>query len=138
VGVSPETPEGIWLRRTLEARQIPYIAFRTAVKGSATAPHIHIGTASTRIPRSQRAAFRTAFYRERGLAHARLSAAVHRFHAHRTTAKPETMVLARSGYHAAYRKRPELVKPANEPVAVVQKPAPASNIVLSLIAPVTR
>ena len=49
VGVNPETPEGIWLRRFLEERNIPYIAFRSAVRGSATAPHIHLGTGSTRF-----------------------------------------------------------------------------------------
>jgi hypothetical protein len=49
VGLNPETPEGVWLRHFLEGRQIPYIAFRSAVKGSATAPHIHLGTGSSRI-----------------------------------------------------------------------------------------
>lgn len=51
VGLNPEEPEGIWLRHFLEDHQIPYIAFRAAVPGSATAPHIHLGTASTRIVR---------------------------------------------------------------------------------------
>jgi hypothetical protein len=49
VGLNPETPEGIWLRQFLEERQIPYIAFRMAVRGAATAPHIHLGTGSTRL-----------------------------------------------------------------------------------------
>ena len=49
VGLNPEKPEGVWLRHFLEDRQIPYIAFRSAVKGSATAPHIHLGTGSSRI-----------------------------------------------------------------------------------------
>lgn len=138
VGVNPETPEGIWLRRTLEARQIPYIAFRRAVRGSATAPHIHIGTASTRIPRSQRAAFRMAFYRERARAHTHLSASVHRFHGYHASAKPEAIVLARSDYRATHRKRTKLVKSKNESVAVVQKPVRGPHMVLSMIAPVSR
>jgi hypothetical protein len=54
VGLNPEEPEGIWLRHFLEDHQIPYIAFRAAVRGSATAPHIHLGTASTRIVRIAR------------------------------------------------------------------------------------
>jgi hypothetical protein len=54
VGLNPEGPEGIWLRRLLENRQIPYIAFRSAVRGAATAPHIHIGTGSARIGLARR------------------------------------------------------------------------------------
>ena len=54
VGLNPEEPEGIWLRRWLEKRQIPYIAFRAAVPGSATAPHIHLGTGSARFGLAQR------------------------------------------------------------------------------------
>lgn len=49
VAVSPEGIEGRWLMRFLEQRQIPFFAFRTAVPGSATAPHIHIGPPSLRI-----------------------------------------------------------------------------------------
>jgi len=49
VGINPEEPEGIWLRHFLEDRRIPYIAFRAAVPGAATAPHIHLGTGSSRI-----------------------------------------------------------------------------------------
>jgi hypothetical protein len=49
VGLNPEEPEGIWLRHFLEDRQIPFIAFRAAVRGAATAPHIHLGTGSSRI-----------------------------------------------------------------------------------------
>jgi hypothetical protein len=51
VGLNPEEPEGIWLRHFLEEHQIPYIAFRAAVRGSATAPHIHLGTGSSRMVR---------------------------------------------------------------------------------------
>jgi hypothetical protein len=54
VGLNPEEPEGIWLRHFLEEHQIPYIAFRAAVRGSATAPHIHLGTGSSRIGLAQR------------------------------------------------------------------------------------
>lgn len=49
VGLNPEEPEGIWLRHFLEGHQIPFIAFRAAVRGAATAPHIHLGTGSSRI-----------------------------------------------------------------------------------------
>ncbi len=49
VALTPDQPEGLWLRHLLERLHIPYIAFRQAVAGSATAPHIHIGIASTRL-----------------------------------------------------------------------------------------
>jgi len=49
VAVMPDSPEGRWLREYLSNRAIPYFAFRTAVPGKATAPHIHIGPASTRL-----------------------------------------------------------------------------------------
>ena len=48
VAVSPDQPEGVWLRRYLESLRIPYYAFRKAIIGSATAPHIHIGPPSIR------------------------------------------------------------------------------------------
>jgi hypothetical protein len=48
VAVSPDQPEGVWLRKYLESLRIPYYAFRKAVIGSATAPHIHIGPPSIR------------------------------------------------------------------------------------------
>ncbi len=51
VAVSPDQPEGVWLRRYLEARNIPFYAFRAAVPGKATGAHIHIGPGSTRLPR---------------------------------------------------------------------------------------
>jgi hypothetical protein len=38
----------------LERLQTPYLAFRSAVVGAATAPHIHIGTGSTRLKLAQR------------------------------------------------------------------------------------
>jgi len=49
VALNPDQKEGVWLREFLERLQIPYIAFRDAIAGSATAPHIHIGPGSLRI-----------------------------------------------------------------------------------------
>lgn len=49
VAVSPDQPQGVWLRQFLENLHVPYYAFRTAIMGSATAPHIHIGPGSTRV-----------------------------------------------------------------------------------------
>ena len=49
VAVNPDSPEGVWLRAYLEAKEIPYYAFRAAIPGKATAPHIHIGPGSIRI-----------------------------------------------------------------------------------------
>jgi hypothetical protein len=47
VGVSPDQPEGLWLRRYLIDNQIPYFAFRSAVAHQATGAHIHMGPPST-------------------------------------------------------------------------------------------
>lgn len=49
VGLNPDCPQGEWLRHYLEKHHIPYLAFRCAIKGAATAPHIHIGPESTRL-----------------------------------------------------------------------------------------
>jgi DNA repair exonuclease SbcCD ATPase subunit len=49
IALSPDTTEGVWLRQFLEKEQIPYYAFRTAISGKASAPHIHIGPPSTRL-----------------------------------------------------------------------------------------
>jgi hypothetical protein len=49
VAVNPDSPEGVWLREYLDARTIPYYAFRVAMAGKATAPHIHIGPGSVRL-----------------------------------------------------------------------------------------
>ncbi|HLI85541.1 MAG TPA: hypothetical protein VKV17_16620 [Bryobacteraceae bacterium] len=49
VAVTPDQPEGVWLRSYLEARHIPYFAFRQAVPGKATGAHIHVGPQSTRL-----------------------------------------------------------------------------------------
>jgi hypothetical protein len=49
VALSPDQKEGVWLRSFLESAGTPYIAFRAAVPGQATAPHIHIGPPSNRL-----------------------------------------------------------------------------------------
>lgn len=49
VAIDPRAPEGIWLRRYLRSRKIPYYAFTSAVAGKATAAHIHIGPGSNRL-----------------------------------------------------------------------------------------
>jgi hypothetical protein len=49
VGVSPESPEGLWLLTYLQRNHIPYFAFRTAIAHRATGAHIHIGPQSTRL-----------------------------------------------------------------------------------------
>jgi hypothetical protein len=49
VALSPDQDEGVWLRSHLEQAQVPYIAFRAAVPGQSTAPHIHIGPPSNRV-----------------------------------------------------------------------------------------
>jgi hypothetical protein len=49
VALAPDSPEGIWLRKFLDDLSVPYYAFRIAIPGKATAPHIHIGPGSTRI-----------------------------------------------------------------------------------------
>ncbi len=49
IALNPDSAEGAWLRQFLEKLRIPYLAFRSAVAGAATAPHIHIGPGSTRL-----------------------------------------------------------------------------------------
>jgi hypothetical protein len=49
VAVSPNAPEGVWLRGYLKARKIPFYAFTRAIPGKATAAHIHIGPGSIRL-----------------------------------------------------------------------------------------
>lgn len=49
VGLHPDSPEGRALRAFLSREGIPFIAFRTAIPGVATAPHIHIGHPSRRL-----------------------------------------------------------------------------------------
>jgi hypothetical protein len=48
VALNPDGVEGRWLMRFLEQQKLPFFAFRTAVAGQATAPHIHLGPPSTR------------------------------------------------------------------------------------------
>ncbi len=54
VALNPDQPEGIWLRQLLERLHVPYLAFRSALTGAATAPHIHIGIGSTRLKLAMR------------------------------------------------------------------------------------
>ncbi|MCU1276107.1 MAG: hypothetical protein JWO48_3538 [Bryobacterales bacterium] len=49
IAISPDQPEGVWLRQYLARNHIPYFAFRGAVPGRATGPHIHIGPMSTHV-----------------------------------------------------------------------------------------
>lgn len=49
IAISPDQPEGVWLRQYLARKHIPYFAFRGAVPGRATGPHIHIGPMSTHL-----------------------------------------------------------------------------------------
>lgn len=49
IALNPDSPEGVWLRQLLEKSKLPYLAFRSAVIGAATAPHIHIGLGSARL-----------------------------------------------------------------------------------------
>jgi hypothetical protein len=49
VAVTPDGPEGTWLRQYLQTSKIPYYAFSRAIPGRATAAHIHIGPGSTRL-----------------------------------------------------------------------------------------
>ncbi len=49
VSVHPDSDEGTFLTYMLESMGIPYIAFRSAVPGQSTGPHIHVGPPSDRI-----------------------------------------------------------------------------------------
>ncbi len=49
VAISPDAPEGVWLRDFLTKEKVPFFAFRAAIAGKSTAPHIHIGPPSLRI-----------------------------------------------------------------------------------------
>jgi hypothetical protein len=48
IALNPDQKEGAWLRAYLQKAKLPYYAFRAAIRGKATAPHIHIGPPSTR------------------------------------------------------------------------------------------
>jgi hypothetical protein len=49
VGVSPDSAEGRVLMEYLRSSGIPFTAFRFAIPGTATGPHIHIGRPSHKI-----------------------------------------------------------------------------------------
>ena len=49
VALHPDSDEGMFLIYMLEGLGIPYIAFRSAVPGQSTGPHIHVGPPSDRI-----------------------------------------------------------------------------------------
>ncbi len=49
VALNPDQSEGVWLRKYLVAKHIPYFAFRAAIQGKATGPHIHLGPPSSRL-----------------------------------------------------------------------------------------
>jgi hypothetical protein len=49
VGINPDSVEGQALTAYLRANGIPFMAFRYAIPGAATAPHIHVGRPSHRI-----------------------------------------------------------------------------------------
>ena len=49
VALHPDSDEGMFLIYMLESLGIPYIAFRSAVPGQSTGPHIHVGPPSERI-----------------------------------------------------------------------------------------
>lgn len=49
IALNPDQREGVWLRNYLKKARIPYYAFRAAVRGKATAPHIHLGPPSLRL-----------------------------------------------------------------------------------------
>jgi len=52
VAIDPDSAEGQWLRKHLESLRVPYFLFRAAVRGKASAAHIHIGPPSGRIRRA--------------------------------------------------------------------------------------
>lgn len=49
VGLHPDSEEGQAVMDFLRSRGIPFLAFRSAVQGASTAPHIHIGNPSPRL-----------------------------------------------------------------------------------------
>ncbi len=49
VALNPDDLEGFFLTTLLDSWGIPYIAFRSAVPGQATGPHVHIGRPSLHI-----------------------------------------------------------------------------------------
>lgn len=51
VPIHPGSLEGQWLLNYLKDRNIPFLAFRTAMSGVSTGPHFHIGNPSHRLRR---------------------------------------------------------------------------------------
>ncbi len=49
MALHPDSEEGLYIMFLLEGWGIPYIAFRSAVPGQSTGPHIHVGPSSERI-----------------------------------------------------------------------------------------
>ncbi len=49
VALHPDDLEGFFLTTLLDSWGVPYIAFRSAVPGQSTGPHVHIGMPSLRI-----------------------------------------------------------------------------------------
>jgi hypothetical protein len=49
VALNPDQREGTWLLGYLQRHDMPYYAFRAALPGKATGPHIHLGPGSTRL-----------------------------------------------------------------------------------------
>ncbi len=49
VSMHPDEPEGQALIKYLRAHGIPFLAFRSAIPGTSTGPHIHIGRPSHRF-----------------------------------------------------------------------------------------
>ncbi len=49
VALHPDSPEGRALLEYLRSQGIPFLAFRGAIAGTATGPHVHIGRPSHRI-----------------------------------------------------------------------------------------
>lgn len=49
VGLHPDSPEGRSLIEFLRSEEIPFLAFREAIPGVATGPHIHVGSPSRRL-----------------------------------------------------------------------------------------
>ena len=49
VGLHPDSVEGKALIKFLTGEEIPFLAFRSAVPGVATGPHIHVGNGSHRL-----------------------------------------------------------------------------------------
>jgi hypothetical protein len=50
IAIHPDSDEGLYLVSMLESWGIPFIAFRSAVPGQATGPHVHIGLPSPPLP----------------------------------------------------------------------------------------